>query len=78
MDGDDIYKPERFSKQIQFMLEHPNLGISGTYMDLIDEHGKLLGKQQKPVGSKNIMIKLFLGNTSLAHPSIYSQKKAVG
>ena len=45
MDGDDICKPERFSKQIQFMLEHPNLGISGTYMDLIDEHGKLLGKQ---------------------------------
>lgn len=75
MDGDDICKPERFSKQIQFMLEHPNLGISGTYMDLIDEQGKLLGKQQKPVGFKNIMVKLFFGNTSLAHPSIIVRKK---
>lgn len=75
MDGDDICKPERFSKQIQFMLEHPNLGISGTYMDLIDEQGKLLGKQQKTVGFKNIMVKLFFGNTSLAHPSIIVRKK---
>jgi len=32
MDSDDISMPDRFEKQVRFMSEHPEIGVSGTYI----------------------------------------------
>jgi len=70
MDSDDISKPERFKKQIDFMRTNSNLGISGSHMEIIDDKGNFKKEHHKKIGNDAIKISLFFGHTSLAHPSI--------
>lgn len=77
MDGDDISKPTRFEKQIAYMKSDSKLSIVGSHMELIDNNGLILKKQEKKTGNENIKIGLFFGNTSLAHPSIMIKKTAL-
>ena len=74
MDSDDISKPERFKKQLDFMRANSNLGISGSHMEIIDEKGNLRKEHHKKIGDEEIKISLFFGHTSLAHPSIIIRK----
>lgn len=77
MDSDDISKPERFQKQIEFMNANSNLGISGTHMAVIDDEGRLIKEHHKKIGDETIKISLFFGHTSLAHPSIIIRKRII-
>lgn len=77
MDSDDISKPERFKKQIEFMYSNPHLGISGSHMEIIDAEGKFIKEQHKKISNEAIKIDLFFGYTSLAHPSIMIRRKAM-
>lgn len=40
MDGDDICDPTRFEKQMQFMVDHPELAFCSCPMYMFDENGK--------------------------------------
>lgn len=42
-DGDDISDPARFQKQIDFLHRHPEVGLLGTNLRLINESGTLIG-----------------------------------
>ena len=77
MDSDDISKPERFKKQIEFMYANSDLGISGSHMEIIDSNGKVIKEHYKKIGNEAIKINLFFGHTSLAHPSIIIRKKVM-
>ena len=39
MDGDDICAPERLSKQVNYLLEHPYIDICGTQVDIFKNNG---------------------------------------
>ena len=39
MDADDVSLPERFSKQVEFLNEHPEIAVVGTSMIRFDENG---------------------------------------
>ena len=39
MDADDICLPDRFAKQLGFMVANPEYGVVGTWTSDIDEHG---------------------------------------
>lgn len=39
LDADDIWKPEKIEVQVSFMMENPELGISGTYAENFLEPG---------------------------------------
>ncbi|MBF0133152.1 MAG: glycosyltransferase [Magnetococcales bacterium] len=39
MDADDIARPERLEKQLQFLADHPSVGLLGTAAWLIDAEG---------------------------------------
>jgi glycosyltransferase involved in cell wall biosynthesis len=42
MDADDVSLPQRLEKQVRFMDEHPEVGVSGTWKEVIGEgQGKL-------------------------------------
>jgi hypothetical protein len=40
MDADDICRPDRFSKQMRFLSEHPDYGVVGTWTEDIDADGR--------------------------------------
>lgn len=77
MDGDDISNPTRFEKQLAYMKFYPKLSIVGSHMELIDDRGTIIKKQNKQVENENIKVGLFLGHTSLAHPSIIIKRSAL-
>ena len=44
LDADDLWKPEKLEKQIQFMVDE-NCGFSCTSYEVIDDEGNRLGKE---------------------------------
>lgn len=63
MDGDDISKPERFAKEIDFLDCHPEYAVVSTAMDYFDENGVF--KTGKPIEKPSR--KDFIGTTPHAH-----------
>lgn len=67
MDADDISKPDRVSKQVDFMDHHPGVGISGTWVEVVGaERHEVL---RHPVDAEVIHSRL-LFESVLAHPSV--------
>ncbi|MCF8369945.1 MAG: glycosyltransferase [Bacteroidales bacterium] len=50
LDSDDIALPGKFRKQVEFLEEHPDFGMVGSWALLIDKNGKLLRKKWKLSG----------------------------
>lgn len=44
MDADDISMPDRFSKQVAFLDEHPNIDVVVSQIEQIDSYGNKAGK----------------------------------
>ncbi len=47
MDGDDLSKPERFEKQVEFLRAHSDVDLVGTAMTVFDGE-KVIGRVVKP------------------------------
>lgn len=62
MDADDISDPERLKTQFQFLKENPDIGIVGSWVDIIDEKGRVIKKIQLPTSPNVIGWNLFFGN----------------
>lgn len=69
MDADDVSFLERLGKQIQFLDKHPEIGMIGTWFELIDEHGKPINKVHFPVANNLVKWHLFFYNP-IVHPSV--------
>lgn len=54
MDADDISKPERVEKLVAFMENNPEVGLCGSYVELINKNSKLLGQRQHPITDTKI------------------------
>ncbi|MCK5218360.1 glycosyltransferase [bacterium] len=73
MDNDDISLPDRLEKQYTFMEEHPEVGVSGGTMEIIDAHGKALGKREYWESDENIRKNIFK-YSPFSHPLIIMRK----
>jgi len=76
MDADDISMPERFSKQFEFLENHPEIGVCGTWINLIDKKGNLIGKKRYPVSS-NVISCFLLFYCCIANPTTMYRKKII-
>ena len=78
MDADDVSHPARFEKQIQYMREHPEVGILGSQVRPIDADGELItgGQYNKPESHADIACSLFFG-CALWHPSVMLRKSVI-
>lgn len=70
MDADDVCLPQRLQHQIDFMKGNPQIAVCGADTDIIDENGNIIGHRSTKKGDQRIKIALFLGETSLAHPTV--------
>jgi glycosyltransferase involved in cell wall biosynthesis len=68
MDADDISYPERFLKQVEFLLAHPETDLVGCQMLIFGEDGSPFGQRRVPQNHEGIVARPYLG-FGLAHPT---------
>jgi glycosyltransferase involved in cell wall biosynthesis len=55
MDSDDIAVSDRFDKQYQFMVDHPNVAVCGGQIDeFIDDVNNIVGRREVPCSNNEI------------------------
>jgi glycosyltransferase involved in cell wall biosynthesis len=76
MDADDVAKPERIARQVQFLKAHPETAVVGTACEFINRDGSRRVPMTLP--SEDCEIKKTLANGNcLAHPSVMIRKSAL-
>lgn len=73
MDSDDLNKENRFTKQYQYLENHSEVKLLGSWCDCIDENGNFLFTQKYPVKYNTIKNKMYL-NSMVAHPTMLFHK----
>jgi len=73
MDADDISLPNRFKEQVKFLKDHPSVDICGTWVDLINEDGRVIGEKKYPTKYKDIK-KALRWYQPIIHPTLMSTK----
>lgn len=73
MDADDISKLERLNTQLKFMEQNPRVDICGSFVNVIDKNGKIIGKIKKPITDSQIKKELYW-LTPLLHPTWFAKK----
>jgi glycosyltransferase involved in cell wall biosynthesis len=68
-DSDDVCLPERLAVQASFMDTHPEVGVVGAGLELIDEKGSPTAVRRYPQSFAEIARKLQF-TTTLAHPAV--------
>jgi len=76
MDADDICRPERLSKQVQYVEAHADCVLLGTAAELIDTASRRVGLLTPPGDSETIGKRLRLGNV-FVHGSILVPRVAL-
>jgi glycosyltransferase involved in cell wall biosynthesis len=71
MDSDDISHPDRIRKQVEFMEAHPEVGISGTWVETIGDEAGIVWKYA--TNPATVRAKLFF-SCCLAQPSVIMRK----
>ncbi len=68
-DGDDLCHPERLQRQVDFLEAHPDVGIVGSAMEIIDEKGATTGHNHYPRDPDGVACELLFSDP-LAHPAV--------
>lgn len=76
MNSDDISLPERFAKQVEFLDQHPEIGILGTASQTIDESGQSGLPITVPALPGLIHWMLYFGNC-IVHPTVMMRRDVV-
>ena len=76
MDADDVALPNRFEKQVTFLEENPNIGLLGSWVDIIDDNGNIL-KIWRTNDSDGYLGWNLLFGTSFAHSSVMMKNSIV-
>jgi glycosyltransferase involved in cell wall biosynthesis len=75
MDSDDVASPNRLEEQIKFMNSNLNIGISGTFYNLIDENSAIVkSRVNKKITQDSDIKKLLRFKTTIAHPTVIARK----
>lgn len=57
MDTDDIAKPDRCSKQLEFLQRHPNISIVGGQIEeFIDDVSNIVGRREVPTTDEELKV----------------------
>ena len=68
MDADDVSFPQRIERQVEYMEQHPQIGIVGSWV-AIDKYGSPAGIWRLPTSPNLLKWTLFFG-VCAAHPSV--------
>lgn len=72
-DSDDICLPDRMDAQVSFLENHPEVGIVGGSVEIVDDAGASAGFRHYPCSHKAIYSSMMLTN-AMAHPTVMFRK----
>lgn len=76
MDADDIAAKERLAIQVAYMDAHPEVGISGGTMKLINDAGNIIGRRKYHLDDRAIRRHIFR-YSPFSHPVIIMRKSVL-
>lgn len=68
-DQDDLSMPQRLARQVEFMNSHPDIGVVGTWAEIIDTDGTAIGIHKHPEHSA-ALAEFLLWNNPFVHSSL--------
>jgi glycosyltransferase involved in cell wall biosynthesis len=73
MDADDLCHPQRLEKQVQFMLDHPEVDIVGCASCILNTQGNPAKKCPVQISHDDIFRNKFKSGVSVVHPSLFAR-----
>jgi Glycosyl transferase family 2 len=76
MDADDISLPTRLEKQLEYLEQHPDIGILGAWICNIDKNGSTRGTWCPPTNAKTLKWTHFFG-VCVSHPTVLMRREVL-
>jgi hypothetical protein len=76
LDADDRAHPQRLQRQSEYMEDHPDVCLLGTWAEKIDEQGSITGVLKPPTGPEELA-SLLVRTNPLLHSSIMLRKSVL-
>jgi len=76
MDADDISHADRLSLQYEYLEEHPEVAVLGTWARDIDSEGRVIGIRRTPTNKWELIAEIFFFNP-IVHPTVMFRKDVV-
>ena len=73
MDADDQALPERFSLQVKFLDDHPEIAILGGGAQVIDRDGAAISQIHRPEEHDDLAARIYLENP-FVHPTVMARR----
>lgn len=72
-DSDDLCNPDRLGLQVAYLDAHPDIGVLGGGLEIMDEQGSTLAFRDYPQEHDRIVARMHT-TTAVAHPTIMMRK----
>ena len=76
MDADDNSLPRRIERQVEFLNEHPEIGIAGTWASRMNENGLITGEWRFSTNPQLLKWQHFFG-ICVIHPTVMMRREIV-
>lgn len=76
IDADDVYRQNKLSRQWQFMQDHPEVTVCGTWAIRIDAEGQPQGVTSPPLDVADVRFRLLRG-VPVCHVSVVMRRDAI-
>jgi Glycosyl transferase family 2 len=78
LDADDTCRPTRLERQVEILDAQPRVGLVGTWMDAVDDRGRLLGRLQKTLDDYvDFLYHTLIMRVYVSHPSAMYRRDPV-
>ena len=78
LDADDACLPTRLARQVEILDAEPRVGLVGTWMDAVDDRGRLLGRLQKTLDDYvDFVYHTLIMRVYVSHPSAMYRREPV-
>ena len=76
LDQDDVAEPERLARQVEYLDQHPNVGLLGSDVVFIDPEGKPLGRMGGYSADRELRYRLVISNP-FAHSAVMFRRMLI-
>lgn len=76
LDADDVAHPDRLARQVEYLEQHPDVALVGSWAQLIDEHGKGFDIFEPPAKQEELQDCLGWTNPIIHSSAMYRRQLA--